>query len=425
MSLFPKQQLKFAESKKSALKGLTTHYTIKAPKNQTFDPKTFLSVVKQKALENFKPQTLVRLVLRARMERILPTAEAQPIIEVRNFQSKTEIILKATNLDELWIEMVEQILENISVFQMNGSGWTFHSIVSLDINTEKYKPLRGGSWVPTPKFLANKKALVNMKFQSEKKNKEDNQWSIVRALKLVKIHPERITKQLEEQAKTLNKTLNFDGIAFPVSWKGIDKFEKQNPKILVNVLGYEEKNIHPLRISEMTEREREVNLLLLENKHYVLINDLSRLLTSQMTNHTEKRFFCLRCLNSFTKKEVVDRHREYCGKHDLARITMPEKGSTPEFKNHKHSMRVPIVVYADFEYMTKPIQSCQPNSEHSYTEQYQTHKPSGFCFYIVYDGKNWNRFCIQNNLRMKTWLKYSVKDFGTILKKFGLLKLNQ
>jgi len=53
---------------------------------------------------------------------------------------------------------------------------------------------------------------------------------------LVKIHPERITKQLEEQAETLN----FDGMTFPVSWKGIDIFEKQNPKIL-NVLGYEEK----------------------------------------------------------------------------------------------------------------------------------------------------------------------------------------
>jgi len=263
-----------------------------------------------------------------------------------------------------------------------------------------------------------------MKFQSEKKNKKDNQcfkWSIARASNLVKIHPERITKQLEEQAETLN----FDGMAFPVSWKGIDKFEKQNPKILVNVLGYEEKNNLFLRISEMTEKEREVNLLLLEDKHYVLINDLSRLLTIQMTNHTEKRLFCFRCLNSFTKKEVLDRHREYCGKHDFVRITMPEKGSTLKFENHKHSMRVPIAVYADFECMTKPIQSCQPNSEHSYTEQYQKHEHSGFCFYIVYDGKNWNRFCIQNNLRMKTWLKYFVRVFGTILKKFGLLKLNQ
>ena len=35
---------------------------------------------------------------------------------------------------------------------------------------------------------------------------------------------------------------------------------------------------------------------------------------------------------------------------------MPEKGSILEFKNFKHSMHVPIVVYADFECPTKPIE---------------------------------------------------------------------
>jgi len=80
MSLFPKQQLKFEESKKSALKGFTAHHTIKAPNNQKFDAKTFVSVIKQNVLEKFKPQTKVRLVLRARMERIRPTADAQSTV---------------------------------------------------------------------------------------------------------------------------------------------------------------------------------------------------------------------------------------------------------------------------------------------------------------------------------------------------------
>jgi len=76
-------------------------------------------------------------------------------------------------LDEFWTEIVEQILENISVFQMNGSGWTFHSIVSLNIHTVKYKPLRGGAYIPLPKFISSKKALINMKFESEKRRNED------------------------------------------------------------------------------------------------------------------------------------------------------------------------------------------------------------------------------------------------------------
>ena len=68
--------------------------------NQTFDPKTFLMVVKQKALEKFQSQTKERLVLKARMEKVSPT-DGSSIFEVRNFQSKTVIVLESTNLDEL------------------------------------------------------------------------------------------------------------------------------------------------------------------------------------------------------------------------------------------------------------------------------------------------------------------------------------
>jgi len=78
--------------------------------------------VKQKALEKLKPQTKIRLVFIARMELILPVEDGESITEMKIFQSKTEIILVATKLDELWIKMVDQILENIAVFQMNGSG---------------------------------------------------------------------------------------------------------------------------------------------------------------------------------------------------------------------------------------------------------------------------------------------------------------
>jgi len=50
-------------------------------------------------------------------------------------------------------------------------------------------------------------------------------------------------------------------------------------------------------------------------------------------------------------------------------------------------MRVPIAVYADFESFTKRIDSCQPDPDRSFTKAYQQHEPSGFCFYIVCDGK--------------------------------------
>jgi len=115
------------------LKGFAEEYTIKAT-NQTFDPKTFLMVVKQKALEKFQSQKKVRLVLKARMEKVSPM-NGSSIVQVQNFQSKSANVLESNNLDELWTKIIEQILKNIAVFQMNGSGWTFHSIVSLGIHT--------------------------------------------------------------------------------------------------------------------------------------------------------------------------------------------------------------------------------------------------------------------------------------------------
>ena len=45
-------------------------------------------------------------------------------------------------------------------------------------------------------------------------------------------------------------------------------------------------------------------------------------------------------------------------------------------------MRVPLIVYADFESFAPQLSTGQPNPEKSYTKQYQKHIPSGFCYHI-------------------------------------------
>lgn len=45
-------------------------------------------------------------------------------------------------------------------------------------------------------------------------------------------------------------------------------------------------------------------------------------------------------------------------------------------------MRVPFVVYADFEDMVKPTGGNEPDSGKSFTNPYQKHKPSVFCYHI-------------------------------------------
>ena len=88
--------------------------------------------------------------------------------------------------------------------------------------------------------------------------------------------------------------------------------------------------------------------------------------------------YCRRCLNGFTSKDALSNHNEYCSKHDVQKIVMPDPGTMLKFKNYYRSMRVPFVIYADFESFIKPIDTCQPNPSGSYTDQYQKHIPSSF-----------------------------------------------
>ena len=61
---------------------------------------------------------------------------------------------------------------------------------------------------------------------------------------------------------------------------------------------------------------------------------------------------------------------------------MPPPNTFLKFKNFRCSERAPFVIYADFESFIKPMDSCDPDPNKSYTKKYQKHKPSGFSYYI-------------------------------------------
>ena len=94
------------------------------------------------------------------------------------------------------------------------------------------------------------------------------------------------------------------------------------------------------------------------------------------------RHVCFRCLNTFKTEKSLASHHEYCKSHEAIKIELSEQESKISFKNHNRSMRVPFVVYADFESFTPQLSTCQPNSDKSYTNQYQKHIPSWFCYHI-------------------------------------------
>ena len=84
-------------------------------------------------------------------------------------------------------------------------------------------------------------------------------------------------------------------------------------------------------------------------------------------------------------------HEEYCLKNQAIKIEMPEKGSLVTFIHHNRSMKVPFIVYADFEAFTEEISTCEPNEKKSFTQKYQRHRPSGFCYKIVCFDERYNQ----------------------------------
>ena len=67
---------------------------------------------------------------------------------------------------------------------------------------------------------------------------DDNQcfkWAVTRALNPIDKNPERITKELKDQAEKYD----WSGITFPVKLEDIKIWEKNNNKF-VNVFGYDE-----------------------------------------------------------------------------------------------------------------------------------------------------------------------------------------
>ena len=89
-----------------------------------------------------------------------------------------------------------------------------------------------------------------------------------------------------------------------------------------------------------------------------------------------------RCLNTVNFDKSLASHHEYCKLYEAIVIELPEEGSKISFRTHNRSMRVSLIVYADFESFIPQLSTRQPNPDKSYTKQYQKHIPSGFCYHI-------------------------------------------
>src|SRR5678815_4473154 len=190
---------------------------------------------------------------------------------------------------------------------------------------------RGSSYIPLPEYLANKKAIINMKNEDE----ECFKWCVTRALNPVEEHSYRITKELIKQSEELN----WSGIEFPVAADAnvISRFERNN-NISVNVFGYEKDvKLYPLYISKH-ENDTCVDLLLIsdgEKKHYCWIKNFNRLMALRNEKSHNSMHYCKRCLQGYRELGSLHKHVEYCSQHDAQKIELPEPVSYTHLRAHE------------------------------------------------------------------------------------------
>ena len=218
----------------------------------------------------------------------------------------------------------------------------------------------------------------------------DNQcfrWCYIRYLNPQEKYPQRIKKV----DKAYVENLDYSGIEFPVEVKQYNKIEKQN-SIRINVFSYENKKPFPIYVSK-EKYENCLNLLLITNDektHYVLIKDFNRFMYNQ-TKHKSKKHFCMFCLQHFTSEKILNNHKENCIEiNGTQAIKMPDKSNNIlKFNNFHKQLPVPFVIYADFEALTEKVSGCKPNTEKSFTQEYQKHTDCGYGYKVVccYDDK--------------------------------------
>ncbi len=186
-----------------------------------------------------------------------------------------------------------------------------------------------------------------------------------------------VTRELRSQAEEYN----WDDITFPTKVKDIGKWEKAKG-IGVNVFGYDEdeEKLYTIKVCDQQPHiSKIVSLYLHDDNHYCIINDLSRLVSTQLS----KKYICLRCINALGSEKLLAEQKELCGKRKLQRPIYPEEGKNwTQLKNNERTLAVPFIIHSDFECYIEPIDHTDPNPNNSFTTQYQRHKPSGFCYTI-------------------------------------------
>ena len=349
----------------TAFNGAAEVKTLRPVGTDKFDLVNFLSSARP-AIEKYLLSKVRRHALKwyivAQVELTRETAEGEIRTAQPFFRSVAYTLLTADNFDQTDLNSaLQKLVVGLEKYIHESSGWILREVMLLNIHTALYKPLAASSFIDLPTTLKQCGTLLNIK-------NADNKcflWCLIAACYGFNENPETVNQYLPYE-----NHFDMSDIPYPVSLASLDRFERQNNNISVNVFGFENKEIYPLRITKQKGKHH-VNLLFLQEgtlTHYCLIKDLNRFL-SRTKRHRTRAYFCPYCLNALTRKDLLDEHVEYCSIHGEQKLILPEKGQNDilKFSDFRKQMMCPFIIYCDFETLNRDIASCHPDPAKSST----------------------------------------------------------
>ena len=126
------------------------------------------------------------------------------------FNSKMVEVFQGSDVEEILQGMFAYIKTQIEHPALPKSGFTLDRIMHLDIDFHKLELTRGSSYIELPKWIGEKKAVINPK----NKDEECFKWAILAALHHEEIgnNPERISK-----LQPFVDQYNWKGLKFPMA----------------------------------------------------------------------------------------------------------------------------------------------------------------------------------------------------------------
>ena len=275
--------------------------------------------------------------------------------------------------------MYKEIATRNENFIRNESNLEITEISFLSVLVGRFQPLAGAHFAELPPFLKSKKAIINI----QNKDTRCFGYAILAALKNLPRNAERAHLYLpffQEQG--------LHNLQYPVHPQDVPEIEQQL-HLKINVFSFyddEGKGRYPLYVSKNEEYTTEIDLLYW-NEHYAWIKNFSRFIYDLSPAHRPK-FFCKRCFGLFLNSETFHRHHKICDRPDFDSMIFlfPSEGTTLKFHNSRHQLKVPFIIYADFESLLLPEDAPIPHAnqvKRRRTTLIDRHVPCAAGIYVV------------------------------------------